>query len=213
MGITLLLAGCGRSEPTPVAVAQPAPTFTATPVGELVVAAAILTVTVPVVPTPTLTPIPTATPLPAQWLAEGMQLHGYGNYGAARTAFAAVLAAPETQPGQGLQARYALARAYLADDAYSEALLTVDQLDATLATSATLSNTIQSKQHFLRAQALNGLGRYSDAIAAYWRFLEAYPWMAEPVQQNIAAAYLALGDNASASIAYRRAADATGDVV
>ncbi|MCB0183184.1 MAG: tetratricopeptide repeat protein, partial [Caldilineaceae bacterium] len=70
-----------------------------------------------------------------------------------------------------------------------------------------------AKADFLQAVAFANLGEQSQAIAAYWRFLESYPTMAEFVQPRIGAAYLALGDVASAAVAYRRAADAATDRV
>ncbi len=228
LAVALTLSNCGRDRtpPTPTVVAH-SPTFTSTPGADNAAArvAASLpvtgstntSVTLPATtgptPTPTQIPTPTATPLPADRLIEGQHQHRYGDYMAARIQFAALLAEPQAEPALRLQARYALARAYLADDAYEEALVTLDLLDQDLAANATLSNTFASKQHFLRADALKDLGRYSEAIAAYERFLASYPGMAEPVQRDIAAAYLAQGDTANAALAYRRAADATTNPV
>ncbi len=228
LAVALTLSNCSRDRtpPTPTVVAQ-SPTFTSTPgadnaaarvAASLPVTGAISnSVTLPVTsgptPTPTQTPTPTATPLPAARLIEGQHQHRYGDYMAARTQFAALLAEPQAEPALRLQARYALARAYLADDAYEQTLVTLDQLDQDLAANPTLSNTFASKQYFLRADALQDLGRYSEAIAAYARFLESYPWLAETVQRDIAAAYLAQGDPANAALAYRRAADATTDPI
>ena len=110
-----------------------------------------------------------------------------------------------------LAATYDLARSYLADSAYGEALATLDQLDQAIAAEGADPDQFGQKEHFLRAEALMGLARYADAVAAYWRFLDAYPWLAEAVQPRIAAAYLALNDPASAAVAFRRAADVAGD--
>ncbi|MEZ4867577.1 MAG: transglycosylase SLT domain-containing protein [Caldilineaceae bacterium] len=90
-------------------------------------------------------------------------------------------------------------------------------LTATLASTLPLTLFVTdapaAKADYLLGEALMAQGAYAQAIAAYWRFLDSYPWMAEFVQSRIAAAYLATGDNAGASAAYRRAADATTDSV
>lgn len=202
--------------PPTVSVVQIVPTYTPTP--GVKAAAVPLTATVGaqiLVPTatPSLMPTATATPKPADRLAEGLQLHRYGNYAAARTQFEALLAAPSKDLRVNLQARYALARAYMAEDAYQEAITVLDQLDTDLAANPLAKDEFQSKELFLRAEAFAGLGQQSEAIALYWRFLEIYPWMAEAVQQRVAVAYEALGDHASAAVAYRRAADATTEPV
>ena len=160
---------------------------------------------------PTATPLPTATPAPAALLATGRQLHRYGDYANARAAFARVMAEAGTDLPLRLAATYDLARAYLADGAFGEALATLDQLDQAVAAEGADPDQFGQKDHFLRAEALMGLGRYADAVAAYWRFLDAYPGLAEAVQPRIAAAYLALNDPASAAAALRRAADVAGD--
>src|SRR5205823_9624743 len=108
----------------------------------------------------------------------------YGDYAAARAQFAALLAAPDGDLRLRLQARYALARAYMAENSYTEALVTLDQLDKDLTTNPILKDEFQSKEQFVRAEALAGQGQQSQAIAAYWRFLEVYPWMAKGVQQS-----------------------------
>lgn len=89
-------------------------------------------------------------------------------------------------------------------------------INSTVAYSTLLpgsATNFAAKADFLQAVALSNLGEQSQAIAAYWRFLETYPTMAEFVQPRIAAAYLALGDRESAAVAYRRAADAATDRV
>ncbi|MBK8048205.1 MAG: transglycosylase SLT domain-containing protein [Anaerolineales bacterium] len=106
------------------------------------------------------------------------------------------------------EATYDLARAYLADGLYGEAVATLDNLDQALAVDGVDPNQFGLKEQFLRGEAHMGQGQYDAAIAAYWRFLEAYPWMNEAVQPQIAGAYLALNDPGSAAVALRRAADA-----
>jgi soluble lytic murein transglycosylase len=212
-----LLAGCG-DDPTPTAVAQAVPTFTATPAPTVqlpTVAAGAPTATATITPTltPTATALPTATPRPEEQLRLGMQLHRYGDYAAARSTFAALLAQTDVNTHTQLLARYELVRAYLADDATGEALATLDKLDQELAKAGAGKDEFSAKAQFLRAEALVGQGEYTKAIALYWQFLESYPWMAEVVQGRIGAAYVAAGDTASAVAAYRRAVDATTDTI
>jgi soluble lytic murein transglycosylase len=91
--------------------------------------------------------------------------------------------------------------------------LTTTILAPTLLVDQLRGENLNAKADFLQAVAYSGTGDQSQAIAAYWRFLEAYPGMAEFVQPRIATAYLALGDSVSAAAAYRRAADASTDRV
>ncbi len=140
-------------------------------------------------------------------------MHRYGDYAGARSAFNRVAedaAAAETLRAEAV---YDLGRAYLAEGSYGEALATFDRLEQMLAAAAADPNQFAAKEQFLRAEALVGAGRYADAIAAYWRFLDSYPWMSEAVQPRIAEAYLALNDPESAATALRRAADGAGDNV
>jgi soluble lytic murein transglycosylase len=116
-------------------------------------------------------------------------------------------------PGRRAEALYELGRAYLGEGLYGEALTTLEQLDGLLAAEQQDPGQFGQKEQFLRGEALLGLGRYSEAVAAYWRFLESYPWMHETVQQRIARAYRALNDSESAAAALRRAADESADRV
>jgi soluble lytic murein transglycosylase len=161
--------------------------------------------------TPTTTP--TAALAASERLAAGLRLHRYGDYAAARSEFSAVVNTTDADIRTRLQARYELARTYLAEGASGEALATLDLLDQDLSTAGADPNEFAIKEQYLRAEAHMGQQQYSQAVAAYWRFLEAYPWMAEVVQARIAAAYQGLGDRTSAATAYRRAADATADTV
>jgi len=144
-------------------------------------------------------------------LSAGRRLLRYGDYVAARTALNQVAAAPESDPALRAEALYDLGRAYLGEGLYGEALATFDRLDTLLADGSGDPNQFGQKEHFLRAEALMGMGRYTDAVAAYWRFLDAYPWMGEAVQPRIARAFAALNDTESAAAAYRRAADEAAD--
>lgn len=232
LGLLLFLTGCGRDEPE---ASAPAPavtvaTFTPTVQPGVQVAAAddppvaatatistteiiLLPTATPTLPLPTPTPTPTATPLAVERIERGLKLHRYGDYAAARAEFVAVLNLPNGDPQRRLQARYELARTYLADGSYGEALATLDQLDQELAASRADPDEFARKEQFLRGEALQAQGRYAEAIAAYWRFLESHPWMAEIVQPHIATAYLAAGNSTGAADAYRRAADAASDTV
>jgi tetratricopeptide (TPR) repeat protein len=62
-----------------------------------------------------------------------------------------------------------------AKELYGEALAAFDQLDALLASAEADPAQFGQKEHFLRAEALLGMGRYADAVTAYGQFLEAYP--------------------------------------
>ena len=216
------------------------PTYTPTPLpgrGTLVTATVASmvtagpTATMTLVPTPTQSPTPTATLPPPQQLALARQLYRVGDYATARTLLTPLLTSPGLDTTQTNEARTLLARTYLAEAAPAEALPILNSLTLTKAlsqsvqSSARVSDTTaltptlanvanpQAQADFLRAVALNAVGDQSGAIAAYWRFLETYPWLAEFVQPRIATAYLALGDTDGAATAYRRAADAATDRV
>ena len=184
-------------------------------------------------PLPTATPSPlpaatsTATPFPDARLDMANRLQRLGDYAGARSQLAALLATDMADRDIRLQAGYQLAKSYLADDHYNEALATLNQLDAEFAltlsanaptsTSMTVTTTAQqelrTKSQFLRGVALAGLGQHTQAISAYKTFLEAYPWMATIVQPKIAQAYQAQGNISQAAAAYRLAVGATGDTV
>jgi soluble lytic murein transglycosylase len=144
-------------------------------------------------------------------LAQGLLLHRYGDYANARAQFARLIDTADVEAPLQREAQYNLARAYLGEGLYGEALATLDELDAGLAGDGADPNQFGQKEQFLRGEARLGQGQYSEAIAAYWRFLDAYPWMGESVQPRIAQAYLALNDPGSAAAAFRRAADVSSD--
>ena len=197
--------------PTPVeASAVLQPTFTPTPV-----IAPTAGGTATIAPTPTFSPTPSATPLPAAQLSNGRQLHRVGDYASARTTLQALLAIPNLDPPLQQAARDELVRVYMAESAYTDALALLPTPPAVSAAGAApaLTDDLAAKAEFLRAEALTATGDHAQAIAAYWRFLEAAPWAAEFVQTRIASAYLAAGDREGAAAAYRRAADATTDTV
>jgi len=221
----LLVNGCRNSEeesnvsavaaaqPTPVeASAALQPTFTPTP---HIVPTASSTATATIAPTPTVSPTPSATPLPAEQLVHGRQLHRVGDYANARTILQQLLAIPNLDSALQQSARDELVRVHMAEGAYSEALTLLPPPPAVSATGATTApmDDLAAKAEFLRGEALAATGAYTQAIAAYWRFLEAAPWATEVVQPRIATAYLAAGDRNGAAAAYRRAADAATDTV
>lgn len=188
------------------------PTFTSTPASEP---------TATITPTATFPPTPTPTPLPAAQLESGRQLHRAGDYPAARTTLQTLLATAGLDPVLQEAARFELARVYMAEGAPADALALLAPPNDTTAAgraagstpAASDNNELVAKGEFLRGEALAATGDQTQAIAAYWRFLEFAPWAAEFVQTRIATAYLALGDSAGAAAAYRRAADAATDTV
>src|SRR5690349_17182152 len=169
--LVILLVGYRfmRPQPATVSVVHAVPTYTPTP-GAVKAASVPVTTTAAtpiLVPTgtPTVTPTPSATPKPAERLAEGLRLHRYGNYAAAREQFAALLAEPSVDLATKLQGRYALARAYMAENSYTEVITVLDALDKDLVENPQAKDQFQSKELFLRAEAQTGLGQPSQAIA------------------------------------------------
>jgi soluble lytic murein transglycosylase len=225
LALFLLTAGCGNRDeenragaiatppPTPVeASAVLQPTFTPTPI---TITTANATATATVAPTPTVVPTPSATPLPAAQLTNGRQLHRVGDYTNARTTLQQLLAIPNLDPTLQQAARDELIRVHRAEGAYTEALALLPPPPAVTAAGANSApkDELAAKAEFLRGEALSATGAYTQAIAAYWRFLETAPWATEFVQTRIATAYLAAGDSQGAAAAYRRAADAATDTV
>jgi soluble lytic murein transglycosylase len=227
----LLLAGCGDSAPTPEPspTPRPVPTWTPTPAAQAVStpaaveSAAISPVSAEITTTDTSTGTNAASageaPLVAaeavapsadDRLAEAQLLHRYGDTGPSRILFNQLLNDPATAPALRLDALYGMARSYLYDELYAEALRALDELDATLAQAAE-PGEIGPEARFLRARALAGLARYGEAIAAYQQYLTVLPWMAEFVAPRIAQAALAAGDSELALATQRQAADAVPD--
>lgn len=222
LAAALVLAGCTPAAPTPTPEGPaPVPTFTATPAGSLAsptgaanVAAAVNSPLAALAATlPLATPAPTQPPSAETLLPQARQLHRWGDYANAAALFNQVQNDAAALAPLRREAAYDLARAYLADGKYGEALATLDQLDQALAADGASANQFAGKEQFLRAETLLGQGKQTEAIAAFWRFLDAYPWMNEAVQPRIADAYLAANDPAGAAAALRRAADAAGDNV
>ena len=186
--------------PSPTETAPPSPTETAPPS--------------PMPgPTPGPAPVPAASAAPSaqQRLADGERLERYGDYVGARAHFAALLADPSADPALRDAATEQLVKAYLAEGYAAEALALLDEWSATPAADPTRDRL--STASFLRAVALTGLGRHSEAIAAYQQLLQRRPQLAEVIEARVARAYLAQGDGDSAVLAFRRAADATPERV
>ncbi|MDI9546289.1 MAG: hypothetical protein QM346_01695, partial [Chloroflexota bacterium] len=100
---------------TELAAPGPAPTEAATP-----------TPPPPTSPPPTTAP----TPLPDERMALGVQAYRLGDYGAARSHLAALLANQDIANDLRRLAQFELAKAYLAEEYYAEALAALDQLQA-----------------------------------------------------------------------------------
>jgi len=188
------------------------PTFTPTPIIQLTAQS---TSTPAMTPTPTLSPTPSVTPLPAEQLTIGQQQHRAGDYASAGATFQALLSRTGLDSALQQAARYALARVYLAEGAYADALalFPVESEVVAAGRAAASDSALAAKVAFLQGEALSATGAYPQAIAAYWRFLEFAPWATEFVQTRIATAYQAAGDSAGAAAAYRRAADTATDTV
>jgi soluble lytic murein transglycosylase len=195
---TPTVALSGRAEPMASGQSAPAPTATPSPTR-----------------TPTPTPLPpTATPEPQALLRRAHDLHRFGDYGSEQVLLRLFLDNNTGSTEQRLAARYQLALSYLADDRFSDVLATLDAFRQE-ADAAGLPATDPRRMNasFLLGDALMGLGRYTEAIAAYWAFLAERPEVGEVVQEEIAKAYLALGNLEDAALAYRRAANETPERV
>jgi len=106
------------------------------------------------------------------------------------------------------EAQFLLAKSYLANDEYGQTLLVIDPMMEKLPTD----DVVRAKMLYLRARALNGLGRYNEAIVNYKEFEGYYSEAVAATQEQIAANFLALGNVEDAGRAYRLAADASIDI-
>ena len=168
---------------------------------------------------------------PASLLDEAAYLHRIGDYDQEQELLQTLLASLPTAPAQGPQTPpasrtqqraailYRLALAYLAGDNPQQALDALEQLhrmgDALAAGEITLPSApaetvaqILINSLFLRGEALAGIGRFTDAAAAYRAFLAQRPQLSGVVEERIADALLALDEHAQAANALRRAAAA-----
>jgi soluble lytic murein transglycosylase len=185
------------------AAADAAPTVILAPT------AVLIATDTPVPPTaaPTLPPT-AADPVPDDELLQAQTSYRYGEYAVARTVLTKLLDGGGLDAQARLDALFLMARLNLAENQYDQALSIIDMLVAEAASAGEPGADLTAKARFLRAQAFYALGQYDQAVPEYWAFLERFPTLAELVQQNIAAAYVALGDSAGAADSYRRAADA-----
>lgn len=215
----LLLAACGDDPtPTPVSTLTAAvvPTFTPTPLAPAAPASTAQPresspeSRVPIQPTET--PTAAATPDPDERLAQAAHLHRYGYYTDEQWLLLGLLADPSANESHRLTARYRLAESYLAEDSFGLALDTLDKFQGE-AISLAEDDPRRVKAIFLRGEALAGLGRMSEAAAAYATFLENHPDLTGVVQEIIGDAWRRNGNSARAAAAFRLAADATADRV
>ena len=177
-------------------------------------------------------PRPTVEPeTPASLLDQAAYLHRIGDYNQEQTLLQTLLADLRTEPAQGRQTpasaraqervailhRLALAR--LAAGNPQQALDALEQLSrmggalaageiALPSASAETVAQILINSLFLRGEALAGIGRFTDAAAAYRAFLAQRPQLSGVVEERIADALLALDEHAQAANALRRAAAA-----
>ena len=175
-----------------------------------------------VAPTETATPLPaptqTPTPVAEQRLEVGAQLYRLGDYAAARTQFSALLASDAAPTDLRMRAQYEVAKSYVAENLYAEAIGVLDQLQAEGELGANdaapdPAQELLTKAEYLRAQALAGLGRNDEAAAAFARFLQSYPSATAAVQPKLGRIYLAQGNIEAGNAAYFAAVDASTDAV
>ncbi len=161
-------------------------------------------------PTLTPTPSPTAILSPTEQLDEAAHLHRLGYYGEEQTMLAAVLADASSGAVDRLEARYRLVESYLAEDAHAQAL---DSLDLFVADAANLpaDDPRRLDATFLRAEALSGLGRAEEAVAAYTQFLDEYPQLSETIFELIGQTYRDAANPSAAADAFGRAAASVVD--
>ena len=220
--LALLLSGCRDRRAATAAPTRPAPPARA--------ATASPDRPPPPPNSPAPDPRPTAEPAtPASLLDQAAYLHRIGDYNQEQTLLQTLLAALPTGPAQGRQTPaspraqeraailYRLALARLAAGNPQHALDALEQLSrmgGALAAGeiALPSASAETVAHllinslFLRGEALAGIGRFTDAAAAYRAFLEHRPQLSGVVEESIADALLALDEHAQAANALRRAA-------
>ncbi|MEM7533487.1 MAG: transglycosylase SLT domain-containing protein [Chloroflexota bacterium] len=168
---------------------------------------------------------PQSTPIPvssSQKLDTALRLHRYGNYVAERTLLSSLIVDNALEdPLATVQARYQLILAYFADtnnaantNGAVTALTQLFEIDDCPANDEACQTTLirlRQQSEFLRGSLELRQREYSKAITAYNRFLGHYPTMAESVHPKLAQAYLFLGDQTNAALAYQNAADAARD--
>ncbi len=145
------------STSTPVTVKLIAPTFTLTPTPS-----ATPTSTFTPSATPTPSPTPTNTPVPSQRQETAHRAFHNGDYIRAQENFSALLSDPGADDDDRRQALYWRGRSELALNRHSAADATF-----TLFLSQYPDNDLTRPARFNQALALEGMGRYTETIAAY----------------------------------------------
>ena len=113
---------------------------------------------------------------------------------AARSRLATLIDDPTTTQEVRQDARFFLAKGYLADGHYAEALAVLEELDAEFVTATTASAAPaatfdrQVETYLLRALVLNGAGVMAKRLLPR-STLASYPQLAALVQPRIARAY------------------------
>ncbi|MBV7338182.1 transglycosylase SLT domain-containing protein [Chloroflexi bacterium TSY] len=153
------------------------------------------------VSTPTETPSSTVPETVEQILQRAQRSFFHGDTVTARTHLSKLLNSDSVDSTSQQVIERLLARTYLADNLYTNALAVLDE------------SSDEIRVTFLRARAFSALGRYLESIAEYEKMLNAYSWTAETAHAKIAANYLLLGNGLRAAEAYAKAADATNNVV
>ena len=158
----------------------------------------------------------------ASRLEQAAYLHRIGNYTEEQRLLLALLTGSEAAIARQQETSrapleqeriailYRLALSYLADEQPAPALDALEQFRLQ-AGSLPLEDPRRVNSVFLRAEALAGLGRSAEAVAAYDTFLEQSPQVTGAVKEIIADVWLAAGELPRAAHALRRAAhEATG---
>ncbi|MCS7222238.1 MAG: tetratricopeptide repeat protein [Anaerolineae bacterium] len=213
------LVGCGRtrSEQVSVVTTSPAsefldaPTSTSTPTIPFLSSPTASPTATPT-PSPTSTPTPTDTPTAtptqpsSQRLSLALQLQIEGQHDRARRLFAELMAAPEDASIVD-QARFGLARSYLADGYYQEAAELLAQV------AALDSDPIRRRRaQFLLGEALAKQGAWEPAIAAYQAYLQADGSAQSEAWERIGRAYQGLQAWDQAEEAYLHAVETAPDI-
>ena len=166
---------------------------------------------------------------PASLLDEAAYLHKIGDYRQEQELLQSLLADLPTEPAQGPQTPaashtpqrteilYRLALAYLAADKPEQAMDALEHLrrigDSLAAGEISLPSAggeavaqILINSLFLRGEALTGVDRFTEAVAAYRAFQEQRPQLSGVVEERIADALLAVDERSQAANALLRAA-------
>ncbi len=147
---------------------------------------------------------PSATPALDERLSLGKQAQEMGDYAAAAEQFSQAL---RQEPGLEVEEQAntlsILGHAYLAEERLVDAATIFNQLIALQGAAA-----VPAEIHFSLGQAYVGQGEFERAIAAYEDYLLAEPELGAYVYPRIAEAHKALGDDASALLAYEAAVQA-----